>query len=147
MMRLETSVVVNRPIEEVWAFLSDPFNIPRVTRFLGVHQTSPGPPGLGTTFNGRMVIFGLEARISGAITEWDPPGAYAWSARGAGCRSISVRLILEATADGTKVVRVGQVDPRPAFKPLWWIALPFLRNTMGTSNQKFKRLLEAGQGG
>ena len=27
-MRAEVSVVVNRPIDEVWAFITDPFNIP-----------------------------------------------------------------------------------------------------------------------
>ncbi len=29
-MRIERSVVVNRPIEEVWAFMTDPFNLLRL---------------------------------------------------------------------------------------------------------------------
>ncbi len=28
-MRHETNVMVNRPIDEVWAFMTDPLNIPR----------------------------------------------------------------------------------------------------------------------
>lgn len=79
-MRTETTVVVNRPIEEVWAFLMDPFNLPRVGgSWLGARWTSPGPPGLGSTYQGRVAILGFETRISGAIAEWDPPHSAALS--------------------------------------------------------------------
>ncbi len=146
-MRYESSVVVNRPVEEVWAFMTDPFNLPRFgSGMLGVRVTSPGSIGVGTTGHMRVVIFGLEARVSGAITEWDPPRAVAFSVKGAGFRSFSLRATLEATADGTKVVRVGEFEPQPALKLFWWIALPFLRRSAHAHNQNFKRLLEAGPG-
>lgn len=147
MMRYESSVVVNRPIEEVWAFMTDPFNLPRIgSGTLGVRVTAPGPIGVGTTGHMRVVIFGLEARVGGAITEWDPPHAVAFSVKGAGLRSFSLRATLESTADGTKVVRVLEYEPRPAFKLFWWIALPFLRRSAHAHNQNFKRLLESGRG-
>jgi uncharacterized protein YndB with AHSA1/START domain len=43
-MRTETSEVINRPIEEVWAFLTDPYNIPRFGLFtLGSVRSRLGP--------------------------------------------------------------------------------------------------------
>jgi carbon monoxide dehydrogenase subunit G len=146
-MRTETTVVVNRPIDEVWAFLMDPFNRPRVGgSWLGARWTSPGPPGLGSTYQGRVAILGFETRISGAIAEWDPPHNVALSMTGAGIRSGSLRGTLEATADGTKVVRVSELEPRPALKLFWWIVSPLVRRRSHLADQNMKRLLEAGHG-
>jgi len=143
----EFSGVINRPIEEVWAFVTDHFNLPRLGRsLLGIRWTSPGPIGVGTTFEERVVIFGSERRITGAVVEWDPPHAAGLTLTGAGFRTVSVRLTLEATADGTNVVRSSEVDPRPAFGLLYWIVGPFLRRRGKAAFLKMKRLLEAGHG-
>jgi uncharacterized protein YndB with AHSA1/START domain len=145
-MRIETSVVVDRPIDAVWAFLTEPFNMPRLGgSWLGTRLTSPGPIGLGTTFEGRLTILGFETRIGGTITGWEPPHAVAISVIGAG-GSGSISGTLESTATGTKVVRTVEIEPRPAFKLPWWIALPFMRRRQHASDQRLKRLLEAGQG-
>jgi len=144
-MRRETSVVVNRPIDEVWAFLADPFNLPRVTGFLALRQTSPGPPGLGSTYRARGMILGFEVQISGAITEWDPPHTMAISVMGAGFRSGSLRLALEPAAAGTKVVRLSELEPRSTHKLLYWIAWPFIARRSRATDRNLKRLLEAGR--
>lgn len=146
-MRFETSVVVNRPIDEVWAFMLDPFNMPRIGGGrLAFRVTPPGPLGLGSTFQGRMVILGFETRVSGAFTEWDPPRAFAISLTGAGIQSASFRQTNEATADGTKIVRMIETEPRPAFRPLWWIIGPWFRRREDAAIQNIKRLLEAERG-
>lgn len=143
-MRIETSIVVDRPIEEVWAFMMDPFNLPRYGgTWLGVRQTSAGPMGLGSTGQGRWVLFGFEARIGLAITEWNPPHTATLSVKGAGMRSASLRGILEVIAGGTKVMRVAEFEPRPAFKPLYWIAGPLIRRRAQATDRKLKRLLES----
>jgi len=146
-MRHETTVMVNRPIDEVWAFMTDPFNVPRFgSMTLGFRQTSPGPVGLGSTGQGRMVILGFETRISVTVTEMDPPHTFAFSMTGAGIRSGSLRQTLEATADGTKVVRVAELEPRPALNLLFWIIWPLMTRRMDATIPKIKRFLEAGRG-
>jgi len=146
-MRSETSVVINRPIEEVWAFASDPFNIPRwnITR-TRVRQTSPGPIGLGTTFETRLVILGFALRSSSAITEWDPPHAYAWSGGGAGFQSLSVRGTFEPTAEGTEVEVVRVTEPGTILKLLWPIVGAYFRRLYVAAPRTLKRLLEGGRG-
>jgi len=147
-MRLELSVVVDRPFDEVVAWAADfPFQLPRLGGgTLSLRQTSPGPLGLGSTFVSRMVILGFEVQISGSITEWDWPHGALFSFRGAGTRSGSIRVTLEATPGGTKVVRIGEIEPRPAYKLLWWIAWPFMKRRSEAGNRNLKRLLEAGRG-
>lgn len=142
-MRREASVVVKRPIEEVWAFLADLFHVPRYgVRALGLRQTSPGAIRVGSTIQARMMLLGLEWRIDAVITEWDPPHAMAFSARVWGTRSVNFRQTLEASADGTRVVRVVEVEPRPALKPLWSIYFPLFWRRQDAVAQKIKHLLE-----
>ena len=145
-MRYETSIVINRPIEEVWDFASNPFNMPQwnITR-LRILQTSPGPIGLGATFEGRLVLLGVALRRSAAITEWHPPHAYAISGSGAGFRD-SFRATFERTAEGTKVVRVNDLEPGTILKLLWPIVGAYFRRLYDAAPQKLKRLLEGNRG-
>lgn len=147
-MRHESSLVVNRPIEEAWAFMTDPFNLPRFrgSTWPGFRWTSPGPIGLGTTYQGRAVILGFEGQVSGVVTEWDPPHTITVSGRGLGMQSVFFRETHEATAEGTKVVRVLEFEPRPALKPLFWLLAPLFRRRLDAEMQKLKRLLEASRG-
>ena len=49
-MRFEEAVVINRAVDEVWAYSTDFFNAPRMRggNVLGLRQTSPRPPGGAT---------------------------------------------------------------------------------------------------
>jgi uncharacterized protein YndB with AHSA1/START domain len=146
-MRLETWVVINRPINEVWAFLSDPFNVPRWRGSrLAVQVTSPGPVGVGSTLQHRIAVFGLETRLTHTVTEWDAPHTLAWAVRFPGVDSASERYSLEATADGTKVTRVYEGEPRGMLKLLSPIVGALIRRQADAQNQKLKRLLEASRG-
>ena len=145
-MRIESTVTVNCPIEEVWAFMADPFNIPRVgPAMLALRQTSPGPTGVGSVWEGRMVFLGSERRITAVVTEWDPPRAGAFSWRVAGMGSGSICLTLEATAEGTKVVRVVELEPRGFWKLLSPIVGPLFRRRGNADSRNIKRPLEAGR--
>jgi uncharacterized protein YndB with AHSA1/START domain len=143
-MRYETSVMISRPIEDVWAFMLDPFNMPRWNpNWLGIRPTSPAPFGLGSTFQARMAIFGFEARASGEIVEWDPPRDVSFTVHIARIGSGLLRGRLEAMAAGTRMVRVTELEPRPVLKPLFWIAGPLFRRRADAYNQTAKRALEA----
>jgi hypothetical protein len=47
--RFEASVAINRPIQEVFAFLADGENDPKFSpRVLEIAKATEGPPGVGT---------------------------------------------------------------------------------------------------
>jgi len=145
-MRIETSVVIKRPIGDVWTFMLDPFNRPRASdAWLAVRQTSPGPTGLGSTYQGRMVMLGFETRIVGVITEWNPPHTVTLSASMAGLHGF-LRGRLEATPDGTKVTRVTELEPRPASRIFWWMLGPWWERKAHAADQRMKQLLESDRG-
>jgi len=124
------SVVVDRPIDEVWAAVIDLFNAPRIGRregLLAIRQTSPGPLGVGSTLSERRVILGFETRLNYRVTEWDPPHAIASTMEGRPFRSFVSRFTLEAGPDGTRVLSTIEMELRPALKLLWPIVGPFIR--------------------
>jgi len=144
MMHHETSIVINRPIDEVWAFRTDFFNLARVSGLmLQARLTTSGPLGLGSTLQGRLTILGFEAHVSATVTEWDPPHVVSYLVKGAGMRSATIRQTYEATADGTRVVSKGEFELRAALKPLWWLLRPYIKRRGNVGEQKMKRLLEA----
>jgi len=146
-MRAEVSVVVNRPIDEVWAFITDPFNIPRWGGGrLSARVTPPGPIGVGSTIEYRVLMFGFERRVSFVFTELDPPHTAAASVTGSRFLSGSVRTALEATAAGTKIVRSGDLKVRGILRLLSPILAAFMRRQVDTQMRSLKRLLEAGLG-
>lgn len=125
----DNSVVVDRPIDEVWAAVIDFFNAPRIGRregVLAIRQTSPGALGLGSTLSERRVILGFETRLDYRITEWDPPHAVASTMEGRPFRSFVSRFALEATPQGTKMVSTIEMELRPALKMLWPVIGPVL---------------------
>ncbi len=73
MLKLESSIVINRSVEEVFAVLSNVEQNPKWSSgFLEAQQTSEGPIGVGTTW--RVVQKGLGQRMEGEIevTAYEP---------------------------------------------------------------------------
>jgi uncharacterized protein YndB with AHSA1/START domain len=69
-VRIEDSTRIDRPVEEVWRFMSDPSNTPKWYQgTLEVRQVSERPIALGTTFEavvhyrGRSLMFAARCTV------------------------------------------------------------------------------------
>jgi uncharacterized protein YndB with AHSA1/START domain len=73
-IREEHTVVIERPIEEVFAFTTDPNNESLwQSTSLETEQTSEGEVGVGTTFRNTSKFLGQRIESIYQITENDPP--------------------------------------------------------------------------
>ncbi len=73
-IRQEHTVVIERPIEEVFAFATDPDKASLwQSTSLGTEQTSEGPVGVGTTFRDTSKFLGRRIESTYEVTENDPP--------------------------------------------------------------------------
>jgi uncharacterized protein YndB with AHSA1/START domain len=73
MAKLEASITINRPIEEVFAFTSNHENeFLWRTELLEMEQTSEGPIGVGTTYREVMQFLGRRIEATGEITKYEP---------------------------------------------------------------------------
>jgi carbon monoxide dehydrogenase subunit G len=142
-MRFHESVVINRPPDEVWAFLTDFFNSPRVRPgALALRRTSPGPLASGSVAQGRQMILGFETRFTMTVTEFDPPRRAvatlaARPARGA------ISITLEPIADGTKVDRTTDIELHPALRLLSPVFGRLIKRQERAAAGNWKRLIEA----
>jgi hypothetical protein len=144
-IHFENSVVVDRPIGEIWPVVMDFFNAPRLSRrqgLLSMRQTSPGPMGVGSTYSERRVILGFETRLMARVTEWDPPNAVAVTMEGGPFRSLVDRFTVEAAADGATVAESGEFELRPILKPLWLVIGPFILRRRRVAFRDLKSTLE-----
>jgi hypothetical protein len=141
---LESTVTIRRPVADVWAFMIDLFNAPRVRGMtLATRKVSPGPIGLGSVADNRTVILGFETHFVFTVTEWDPPHALVVSLSGPLVRSARLRLELRATSDGTHQVTTLDLEPSVAGTLLWPLMGPVARRNLARSDRKAKALLEA----
>jgi len=73
MAKIEVSTVINRPVEEVFAVLSNEANTSKwSTTTMEVKKTSEGPIGVGTTWRGVDRIFGRQMERESVYTEYEP---------------------------------------------------------------------------
>jgi uncharacterized protein YndB with AHSA1/START domain len=73
-MNFETSVVIERPIEEVFGYVSDPRNFPAWNSAVqSVAETSSGEGGVGTTYVMHRQLPDGAAENGLEVVERDPP--------------------------------------------------------------------------
>ena len=140
-MKVKHSIIINRPIEEVFAFVT---NLDNETRWQPEIKlvTLEGPLQVGSTFRELRVTFGRTYDWHFRITEFDPPHRITIDTIGGSARYRGSRLF-EAVVGGTKVTEVGELEmPRflRLFNPLFsWLSQRPLRLAYG----RLQQLIEA----
>jgi carbon monoxide dehydrogenase subunit G len=80
--RFEGTAVIDRPIEEVFAFLADGANDPKFSpRVQSITQTTDGPPGVGTVYKSTVKDAGMTTEREFEITEFIAPTRIRWVER------------------------------------------------------------------
>jgi uncharacterized protein YndB with AHSA1/START domain len=78
--RFEATAVIDRPIEEVFAFLADGENDPKFSpRVQEIRKTTDGPPGVGTVYASTVKDAGMTTKREFKITEFEAPTRIRWA--------------------------------------------------------------------
>ena len=78
--RFEGTTVINRPIEEVFAFLSDGTNDPKFSsRVLEIRKTTDDPVGVGTVYASTVKDAGMKTKREFKLTEFEPLTRIRWA--------------------------------------------------------------------
>lgn len=142
-VRWQTVVDIDRPIEVVFQFVNDVFNMPRLRgSTLSVRQANAGPVQLGTKFRSRVVILGYEVGITSEVTAWEPPHLAVATLVGGGVKSGSVTESLQETNQGTRLTRSMELDLKPLATAGWIIFGGLMRRRWTNASQNIKKLLE-----
>ena len=142
MATAETTLVINRPIQDVFAIVSNLENDPKYSsQVVEAEITSPGPLGVGST--GRLVTKYMGRRVenTGEITEFVPNRRYAWRFTSSPV-PLGGWFTFQPAGDGTRVAAGISASPTGALK----LAAPLIakmgRRWLAHDLGTLKRLME-----
>jgi uncharacterized protein YndB with AHSA1/START domain len=107
MPRFERSVVIDRPPEQVFAFLANPENDPQwSSASQEMRKTSEGPIGVGTTFEQTNIFLGRRFKLSLEVTSYEAEKQFGMKVTSGPFKFAGIRVV-EAAGSGTRVTLRG----------------------------------------
>jgi uncharacterized membrane protein len=140
-LQFENTIPIERPIDEVFAFLSDFENIPKWNYYvLEVRQLSESPTGIGTTYHQVRKSDEQDFRI----TEFEPNNTVAVKTLPQSSPSFERRFTLYEEGDTTRIRDQWKLDTgRPAL--LERLAHGRVKSAVSENLSKLKELLQEGR--
>jgi carbon monoxide dehydrogenase subunit G len=136
-------VMVDRPADEVWAFIGDFENTTRWSRgVLEAKQTSDGPIGPGATLQTVVKAFGRRRTADYLVTEYEPGHAFAFEVT-SGPMTSRARYSVEPAGAGTRLTASGEADVTGLFRLLAPILVRTVERHSRDDLANLKRILEA----
>ena len=137
-VQFDNEIIIDRPINEVYAFLADFENMPKWNYYLvSVTKTLTGDIGVGTTFhqirksdNQHYRIIELNYPHTVAIETLPPE------------RKLLMRFKLISTGHQTRIIDTWQIAAPFLIAPF---IKPFVKKAVAANLQKLKALLETGE--
>jgi carbon monoxide dehydrogenase subunit G len=118
MARFRQSVVINHPVERVFAFVSDFENDPPWSGVAEVHRTSPGPLGIGTTFQLRQRFLGRHLDVVLDVVHYEPNRVITVKTASSRFLSMTGTRLAEPAGDATQLTFVGTGHTHGLLRPL-----------------------------
>ncbi len=144
MIKIETSVVINRPIDEVFEFMANSENDPQwQSGAQEVMKTSEGPTGVGTTYTTVSRFLGRRLEATVEYTAYEPNKRVAIKATSGPIPFQSETTFEPAAGGGTKVTNNGEGDAGGFFKLAEPLVARMLKRQFDTDTANLKDLLEA----
>ena len=143
MIKIETSIVINRPIEEVFAFVTDVEKLSQWSaELVEAKKTSEGPVGVGTTFSCVVKLLGRRMENDHEVSGYETNSKFAFKVT-SGPAQMEVEYTFESVAGGTKFTVVAEGETGGFFKLAEPIFARMLQRQYETNFANLKDLLEA----
>jgi uncharacterized protein YndB with AHSA1/START domain len=115
-------IVIERPIEDVFAFFSDFENSPLWGRTITTVKNADGPVGVGTVFREESKIMGRVLKDQSDVTVFDPPTGISYTSHFENGMSEQARFTFETVDGGTRMNPTADVEVArapQAFAPIF----------------------------
>ena len=142
MEQFRTSLVIRRPVEEVFTFVSNYQNSPQwVSGALEHTKISAGPIGVGTVIRTTGRTMGLRIEVTRIVTAYEPHSKYAFKSE---YRQVplTTTFLFEPVQDGTRLTIVVEGEPDGLFKATAPLVLGTVRQQFEGDLRRLKTVLE-----
>ena len=142
MTRVEHTIAIGRPIDEVFDFITDPLNDPVWLSSVLDVRAPQGPIAVGSEFVETMRFLGRRVEVTWRVTEYEPPVRSAAQAT-ASPVPVSGVFQLEPLAEGTNLTIVMETDAHGFFALAEPVFRRMARREIEANAGHLKDLLEA----
>jgi len=142
MIRMERTVLIQRPIEAVYAYVTD---MEKVRTWLPVSNIRPltaGPIGLHSAYKQTAEFMGQSFDSTIKITRYEPPHAFAFEMIEGPFPLTTTMIFVSAGESATTLTTVGEANPGSALKFLGPLVTPLVRKQLETQVTQLKKVLE-----
>ncbi|MFP3855369.1 MAG: SRPBCC family protein [Anaerolineales bacterium] len=140
MSKIEGSVTIDRPIEEVFDYMHNPENDPKWQPEV-IETIAEGPPAVGSTLTMRRKVMGREIEAVAEVTEYKPPHKSSVKSQ-TGPVQFQSSYIFEETEGGTRVRFEGDVEPGGILKVASGALASQIEKDFSANLKRLKNILE-----
>jgi uncharacterized protein YndB with AHSA1/START domain len=116
MIQAEASIIINRPVEEVFAFVANQHNAPQwQPTLLGVHRITEGPIGVGTKHIVVRAFMDQHLEMINEYVKFEPNQEITFTG-GSDETRFATSYVFERVDGGTKITNVTHMGQNHAFK-------------------------------
>jgi uncharacterized protein YndB with AHSA1/START domain len=147
MITTRVTVRIHRPVDEVFAFVTNPANFPRWAGALvtAARQTSPGPMRAGATFHQTNKLLFQRFQTEFVVTTYEPPRRFEYKST-AGPIQFFGHYTFAADGEGASFTSVDDTLPSGLLKLLAPLIQPIAQRQIETNLGNVKRILETARG-
>jgi uncharacterized protein YndB with AHSA1/START domain len=143
MITTRVTVRIRRPVDEVFAFVTDPANFPRWAGALvtAARQTSPGPMRAGATFHQTNKFLIQRFQTEFVVTVYEPPRRFEYRST-AGPIQYFGHYTITNEGDVVRFTSVDDSQPGGLLRLLAPLLQPLAQRQIETNLGNVKRILE-----
>ena len=144
MINLDLGTLIDRPVQDVFAFVTNPNNMSKWnSAVVSMEQITPGAVGLGTKFKNIGEMLGRRIEGEMQVIAFEPDSKYGFQMN-AGPMQVNINLSFKTVGTGTKLSLNAQGNPAGVFKLAEGVLQGRVKSMMEENLARLKSVLEKG---
>jgi len=144
MINLDLGTLIDKPVKDVFAFVTNPSNMAKWnSAVVSMEQITPGAVGLGTKFKNVGEMLGRRIEGEMEVIAFEPDSKYGFQMN-AGPVQVNVTLSFKTVGTGTKLSLNAQGNPGGLFKLAEPVMQGRVKSMMEENLARLKSVLEKG---
>ena len=144
MINLDLGVLIDRPVKDVFAFITNPQNMSRWnSAVVSLEQLTPGAVGMGTKFKNVGEMMGRRIEGEMQVVAFEPDAKYGFQMQ-AGPMQVNMLMTFKTVGTGTKLSLNAQGNPAGFFKLAEGVMAGRVKAMMEENLARLKTVLEKG---
>src|SRR5512133_1902539 len=141
MITIDLSTLVDRPMPDVFTFLSNPLNLPKWQSMVAsIEQVTPGAVGVGSKYKVTAEMMGRKIDGLMEVTTFAPPDKFGFTNQ-AGPMQVNITITLKPVGNGEKIAMDAEGNPGGVFKIAEGILANQVKSQMEANLARLKSVL------